>query len=366
MAQAEGMWNQEQCWEALERRDRNADGHFYVGVLTTGVYCRPSCPSRRALRKNVRFYATPHDAERDGLRACLRCHPLEIGKDPAAEKIQELCRYIEANPEAPHDLAELAARAGLSRFHLQRSFKAAVGLTPKQYADACRLRKLKHSLRESKDVAEAVYDAGFGSSSRVYERAGTRLGMTPNQYRQGGRGVAISYATAQTPVGLMMIGASDRGLCFVQFGESPDDMLKNLRKEYPSAEIAPMRTPHPAEFQQWMDALLLHLSGNRAQARIAARYSGHGISDARLELPPVHSLRRGASLQRGRRRHRPSPPPPAPSRAPAPPTRSPSPSPATASSAAPGSWAGTVGVWPANAPSSTWNAPRARPPLRIP
>src|SRR6185369_5713643 len=185
-----------------------------------GIYCLPSCPSRRALRKNVRFYATPQDAERAGLRACLRCRPLEIGQDPAAAKIQELCRYIEANPDSPHDLAELAARAGLSRFHLQRSFKAAVGVTPKQYAEACRMRKLKNSLRESKDVAEAVYDAGFGSSSRVYERAGTRLGMTPNQYRQGGRGVAISYATAETPIGRMMIGASDRGLCFVQFDES--------------------------------------------------------------------------------------------------------------------------------------------------
>src|SRR5262249_33245977 len=158
-------------------------------VVTTGVYCRPSCPSRGALRKNVRFYATPQDAERDGLRACQRCRPLETQSGPVATRIEQLCRHIAAHPDDTHDLAELAARAGLSRFHLQRSLKAAVGLTPKQYVEACRMRKLKQSLRTSGDVAEAVYDAGFGSSSRVYERADTRLGMTPNQYRKGGRDV---------------------------------------------------------------------------------------------------------------------------------------------------------------------------------
>lgn len=268
LAQDASMLNQDQCWEALERRDRNADGKFYVGVLSTGIYCRPSCPSRRALPKNIRFYATPKEAERDGLRACLRCRPLELARDPAAEKIQELCRYVEAHPDDPHDLADLAARAGLSRFHLQRSFKAAVGLTPKQYVEACRMRKLKQSLRASKDVAEAVYDAGFGSSSRVYERADTRLGMTPNQYRQGGRGVAISYATAESPVGLMMIGATDRGLCFVQFGDDEQELLAALRREYPAAGIAAMTTPHPAEFRNWIAALTNHLAGNQPKLEL--------------------------------------------------------------------------------------------------
>jgi len=256
------MWTEEQCWKAWEARDKSADGQFYFGVMSTGVYCRPSCPSRRGLRKNVQFFESTVDAERAGLRACLRCHPREAERDPAAAKIRELCRYIESHPDDPHDLAELAARAGLSRFHLQRSFKAAVGLTPKQYVDACRVRKLKQSLRGAKDVAEAVYDAGFGSSSRVYERADTRLGMTPNQYRRGGSGVAITYATAQSPVGLMMIGATDRGLCFVQFGDSEDALLTALKREYPAATIAEMGAPHPPEFDKWMDALLKHLSGN--------------------------------------------------------------------------------------------------------
>jgi len=267
-AQTEGMLNQEQCWKAVERRDRSRDGEFVYGVTSTGVYCRPSCPSRVALRKNVRFYGNPSEAERDGLRPCLRCHPLDAATDPAAARIQELCRYIEAHPDDPHGLAELAARVGLSRFHLQRSFKAAVGLTPKQYVEACRMRKLKQSLRTSQDVAEAVYDAGFGSSSRVYERADTRLGMTPKQYRQGGRNVAITYAAVASPLGLMMIGATDRGICSVQFGDTEDALVAGLRKEYPAAEIRPMTNPHPAEFQRWIDALMNHLEGTQPKLEL--------------------------------------------------------------------------------------------------
>jgi AraC family transcriptional regulator, regulatory protein of adaptative response / methylated-DNA-[protein]-cysteine methyltransferase len=263
IGQPENMMNQDQYWEAIGRRDRSQDGAFFYGVMTTGVYCRPSCPSRRPLRQNVRFYATAEEAERDGLRPCLRCRPLQGASDPAADRIRQLCRYLETHPEQAPDLADLAARAGLSRFHLQRSFKAVAGVTPKQYLEACRMRKLKSSLRHSSDVADAVYDAGFGSSSRVYERADTRLGMTPNQYRQGGRGVNITHVTVDSPLGLMMIGATDRGLCFVQFGESAEGLLTALRKEYPASQLEPMATPHPPEFQKWIDALTSHLSGNQ-------------------------------------------------------------------------------------------------------
>jgi AraC family transcriptional regulator of adaptative response/methylated-DNA-[protein]-cysteine methyltransferase len=266
MAQAGDMnadcIDNDRLWEAVERRDAASDGHFYFGVLTTGVYCRPSCPSRHPLRSNVRFYRTPEEAARDGLRPCLRCRPLEdrAGMDA---RIREICREIEARPEETHDLAALAARAGLSRFHLQRSFKSAVGLSPKQYLEACRVRKLKQSLRESRDVAGAVYDAGYGSSSRVYERADTRLGMTPAQYRHGGRGVAITWAAVDSPLGLMMIGATDRGLCSVQFGASENALLRSLRREYPEAGLQPMATPRPPEFQQWIDALVRHLEGTQ-------------------------------------------------------------------------------------------------------
>jgi len=260
--------DQEQLWQAVERRDPKRDGEFYFGVVTTGVYCRPSCPSRRPLRRNVRFYRTPQEAERDGLRPCKRCRPLETEAPGSVARVRELCRYIETHPEESPDLADLAARAGWSRFYLQRTFKAAIGLTPKQYVDACRLRKLKQSLRESRDVAGAVYEAGYGSSSRVYERADTRLGMTPNQYRKEGRGVSITYVTVESPVGLMLIGATARGLCSIQFGDTAGELVELLRQEYPAAVLEPMGTPHPPEFQQWMDALASHLAGDRPRLNL--------------------------------------------------------------------------------------------------
>jgi AraC family transcriptional regulator, regulatory protein of adaptative response / methylated-DNA-[protein]-cysteine methyltransferase len=183
--------------------------------------------------------------------------------DRAAAQVWELCRYIESHPGEAPDLAELAARAGLSRFHLQRSFKAVTGVSPKEYVEICRVRLLKRSLRTAGDVTTAVYDAGFGSSSRVYERADTRLGMTPKQYRRGGAGVAITYAVVDTPLGRLMIGATDRGLCFVQFGDSDDELAAALRREYPASEVAPMAEPHTAAFEAWIAALNRHLEGRQ-------------------------------------------------------------------------------------------------------
>jgi AraC family transcriptional regulator of adaptative response/methylated-DNA-[protein]-cysteine methyltransferase len=253
------MLTETQCWNAVMARDRSFDGQFFFGVVTTGVYCRPSCPSRHPLRRNVRFFSQPAEAEQSGLRPCLRCQPLS---DPAAV-IKDLCRYLEEHCDEKPGLATLAARAGLSRFHLQRTFKAAVGVTPKQYLEAHRVGKLKKELRQAKDVTAAVYEAGFGSSSRVYERADSRLGMTPKQYRQGGGGVAITYAAIESPVGLAMMGATDRGICFVQFGETREDLLDALRREYPAATLEALAEPPAPEFRKWMDALAAHLAGAR-------------------------------------------------------------------------------------------------------
>ncbi|HSD40513.1 MAG TPA: bifunctional DNA-binding transcriptional regulator/O6-methylguanine-DNA methyltransferase Ada [Burkholderiales bacterium] len=256
--------NDEQRWEAVRNRDARCDGQFLYGVLTTGVFCRPSCPSRRPLRKNVRFYATAEEARRDGLRPCLRCRPLAApGDDPHAARIHAVARYIEAHADETHPLGALAARARLSPFHFQRSFKAVVGVSPKQYLDACRMKRLKTGLRAGERVTGAIYDAGFGSASRVYERADSRLGMTPRQYREGGAGVAISYAVAETPLGLTMMAATDRGLCFVQFGASERELLAQLEREYPRATIAPMDAAARVPFAQWMAALAAHLEGTR-------------------------------------------------------------------------------------------------------
>src|SRR5713226_6076211 len=216
-------------WQAVQGRDRGFDGQFYYGVLTTGVYCRPSCGARTPLRKNVQFFDTPAEAERAGLRACLRCKP----KEDAGGRMREAARYIEAHADERLTLEQLAERAGMSRFHFQRTFKAEVGVSPREYQESFRMARLKKGLRESRGVADAVYEAGFGSSSRVYERSDTKLGMTPGEYRTGGRGVEISYATFETSLGPMLIGATDRGICFLQFGAS----LEDLRREFPAAEV---------------------------------------------------------------------------------------------------------------------------------
>ena len=257
------MLNQEQCWRAVQQRDNSQIGHFYFGVLTTGVYCRPGCAARLPLRKNVRFFETLTAAEGSGLRPCLRCRPNTVAEgDLYAGRIQTICRYIERHSEEGLKLDELANLAKLSPFHFQRSFKSVVGLTPKQFLEATRLKKLKHSLRASKNVTDAVYHVGFGSSSRVYQRADTRLGMTPNQYRQGGKGITISYASFETPIGLAMIGATDRGLCFLQFGVTTEELLESLRNEYFQADIEPTSAPCSPDFRRWADTLSQHLAGD--------------------------------------------------------------------------------------------------------
>jgi AraC family transcriptional regulator of adaptative response/methylated-DNA-[protein]-cysteine methyltransferase len=256
------MLNSEQCWQAVQEHDATYDGRFVYGVITTGVYCRPSCPSRRPLLKNVRFYESNAEAEHDGLRPCLRCRPSSTDKDhSSSEKVKQVCRHIETHSDESLKIDELATLVGIGKFRFQRMFKSAVGLTPKQYLDAVRLKQLKKGLKESGDVAEAVYGAGYGSSSRVYEKADTRLGMTPNQYRHGGRGVAITHATIASPLGLITIGATDRGLCFLQFGDTRSGLLRMLEKEYPEASISAMPKPYHPDFQKWVDALNAYLAG---------------------------------------------------------------------------------------------------------
>jgi AraC family transcriptional regulator of adaptative response/methylated-DNA-[protein]-cysteine methyltransferase len=251
-------------WTAVQERDASKDGTFVYGVSTTGIYCRPSCAARRPLRKNVRFYATPADAEHDGLRACLRCKPkLDRSRDALDARIRKACELITRDVEQPISLKKLATAVNLSPFHFQRSFKAIVGLTPKEFHDAERIRVLKTHLKSGSTVTDAIYDAGFGSSSRVYERVDTRLGMTPLQYRQGGRGLIISHAAAQTPLGLLMIGATDRGICFIQFGDSAKALELQLVAEYPQATHAPMPQTQAATFAAWMRALGAYLEGGK-------------------------------------------------------------------------------------------------------
>ncbi|MBL8265734.1 bifunctional DNA-binding transcriptional regulator/O6-methylguanine-DNA methyltransferase Ada [Steroidobacter sp.] len=253
--------NDEQRWDAVQRRDASRDGEFFYGVMTTGVYCRPSCKSRLALRKNVRFFGTPEDAERAGLRPCKRCRPTSGATNVLNQVVHELARQIDAEPERKFSLEQLAKRAGYSPFHLQRSFKAIIGSSPKEYQTAARVRTLKKELRNEAPVADAIYQAGFGSGSRVYEKADGQLGMTPSEYRSGGKGLTLSYASGQTPLGLMMIGATDRGICFLQFGDSERALLAELKQQFASAAVQAMPDSSRGEFESWIAALNRHLRG---------------------------------------------------------------------------------------------------------
>ena len=250
------LHNEQTWWEAVLAKDAKQDGAFYYAVATTGVYCRPSCPSRPPLRQNVTFFRQSEDAERAGFRPCRRCHPRD-NASPKLRKVQEVCRYIEEHLDEPITLNALSRRFRLSPFHLQRTFRATLGVTPREYADTCRLSVLKHGLKESDSVTSAMYQAGYGSSSRLYERTASQLGMTPGAYRKGGDGSRIFFATADSPLGLMLVAATEKGVCCIRFGDSEKLLAKELQREYPNAEIAPDND----KLGGWVEELLRHLRG---------------------------------------------------------------------------------------------------------
>src|SRR5208283_4298621 len=204
-------------WQQVLARDARQDGSFVFAVRTTGVFCRPSCPSRRPRRDSVEFFADPREAERAGDRACLRCKPTQISEQ--AQYVLR-ARQLLDNAEGVVTLAQLSKRVGLSPFHLQRLFKRATGLSPREYQSARRMQHIKAGLRKGDDVTTALYDAGFGSPSRLYEKSCQQLGMTPGTYRRGGVGVTVSYAIVPSPLGRLLVAATVRGLCAVRFGES--------------------------------------------------------------------------------------------------------------------------------------------------
>jgi AraC family transcriptional regulator, regulatory protein of adaptative response / methylated-DNA-[protein]-cysteine methyltransferase len=221
-------------WQQVLARDARQDGRFVFAVRTTGVFCRPSCPSRRPRRDSVEFFAGPREAERAGYRACLRCKPTQI-----SEQAQHVlrARQLLDNAEGVVTLAQLSKRVGLSPFHLQRLFKRATGLSPREYQSARRMQHIKAGLRKGDDVTTALYDAGFGSPSRLYENANQQFGMTPGAYRRGGAGATIIFAIAPTPIGRMLVAATERGLCAVRFGESATELERGLREEFHAAEL---------------------------------------------------------------------------------------------------------------------------------
>jgi AraC family transcriptional regulator of adaptative response/methylated-DNA-[protein]-cysteine methyltransferase len=227
----------EERWQAVKRRDRAFDGKFLFAVRTTGIYCRPSCASRPAKRENVTFFETGAQAEKAGYRACKRCRPNKHGSpDPQVQAVSQACERIEQAEEAPK-LAALAASVGLSPHHFHRVFKAITGVTPKAYAVQTRARRAADMLRTAETVTEAIYDSGFNSSSRFYEGASARLGMTPGAVRRGGAGARIRFAVWQASLGAVLVAATDKGVCAILLGDDPEPLVRDLQDRFPRAEL---------------------------------------------------------------------------------------------------------------------------------
>ena len=235
-------------WAAVSRRDRGADGQFYYSVATTGIYCRPACAARLALRENVRFHLTCAAAEQAGFRACKRCRPNGAGL--AAERAAAValtCRLIQSAEDIP-SLETLAAAAGMSRFHFHRIFKSITGITPRAYADAHRRQQVRATLRRSNTVTEAIYDAGFNSSGRFYATSAARLGMTPENYRCGGSGASIRFAIGECSLGSILVAATATGICAILLGDDPADLLRELEDSFPKAQLIGA----DKDFEQWV------------------------------------------------------------------------------------------------------------------
>jgi AraC family transcriptional regulator of adaptative response/methylated-DNA-[protein]-cysteine methyltransferase len=251
-------------WQAVISRDHVRDGQFVFAVSSTGVYCRPSCPARRPRRENVAFFARPEQAEKAGFRACLRCRPRSVGGNPQSALAKEICRYIEQHLDEVVTLARLGEVFHQSPFHLQKRFKAATGITPREYADSCRLRLLKSNLQAGDNVTRAMYNAGYGSSSRLYEKTASQLGMTPDKYRRGAIAATIRYACADSPLGRMLIAATDRGICSIQFAASDGELIEGLKREFPFAS----RKADDGALNAWISALLSHMNGKQLSAAL--------------------------------------------------------------------------------------------------
>ncbi|MBL8978338.1 MAG: bifunctional DNA-binding transcriptional regulator/O6-methylguanine-DNA methyltransferase Ada [Gemmatimonadetes bacterium] len=254
------------AWRAVTARDRAWDGRFVYGVRTTGIYCRPSCPSRRALRENMSFYPTAEAARGAGFRACKRCRPdtaAEAG-NPAVARARD---WLDRHAGERVSLAHLATVSGVSAWHLQRTFKREVGLSPREYAAALRADRLRAALRAEPSVSRAVYEAGFGSSSRVYEGAHRLLGMTPGRYREGGKGMELRYTIVPSPHGRLLVAATDRGVAAVLLGESDAALTRDLARQFPEAERARVDTG-----DEWLRELVRGVA-----AEVARPGSGGGL-----------------------------------------------------------------------------------------
>lgn len=251
-------------WQAVLARDASQDGAFVFAVSSTGVYCRPSCASKRPRREHVTFFRLPDEAERAGYRACLRCRPRTVGGSRHLQTVKAICRYIEQHLDEGITLSRLSSEFHQSPFHLQRTFKSVLGITPRAYADSCRMNQLKQNLRAGHSVTRAMYDAGYSSSSRLYERTASQLGMTPDKYRRGAIAAPVRYTCTDSPLGRMLIAATDKGICAIQFADSDDELEQGLRHEFPFAN----RKRDDGAMQTWKTDLLRQMQGQKLNSAL--------------------------------------------------------------------------------------------------
>src|SRR6184192_2212587 len=242
-------------WRATLARDSRADGSFVLAVRSTHIYCRPSCPARRPLRRNVMFFRTREEAEKQGYRPCLRCRPNEIAGPVAL--VQRAVGHFAESSEDGVRLGAVAAALGTTQGTLRRAFLQVTGLKPRELAEALRIKRFKAMLRAGKSITDALYETGYGSSSRVYERSNAQLGMTPATYRKGGLGMKLGYTIAKSPLGKVHVAATERGVSAVYLGDDESKLVAELGEEYPRAEIAAASNG----FERWVKEVLQRIEG---------------------------------------------------------------------------------------------------------
>ena len=279
----------EEAWRAVEQRDARFDGQFVYAVQSTRIYCRPSCPSRRPSRARVSFYSAPDAAEQAGFRACRRCHPREAGLAPNAAVVERARAYIEKHPDETVTLASLASAVGVSPFHLQRTFKRVVGVSPREYQSSLRVTRLKSRLRAGDTVSRATYEAGFSSSSRVYEHSDEQLGMTPAAYRRGGAGMRIGYTIVDSPFGRLLVAATARGVCAVALDDSDEALVRGLHHDFPNAHIERGDTAH----RDWVTEIVAHIGRANKDAQVPLDIVGtrfqQRVWSLLRKIPPGHT-----------------------------------------------------------------------------
>jgi AraC family transcriptional regulator of adaptative response/methylated-DNA-[protein]-cysteine methyltransferase len=288
----------EQRWQAVIRRDANADGEFVYAVRTTGVYCRPSCPSRAAKRENVAFFDTAALAAAAGYRPCKRCRP----DAPSLQQrrhalVRRACEAIEASTSAP-TLVQLAQQAGMSPYHFQRIFKAITGLSPKAYHQALQARRVAAALQSAPSVTAAIYDAGFNSTGRFYENAPALLGMVPGRYRQGGAGEHIRYAVERCALGWIVVAATRKGVCTIEFGDEPQALTDRVRARFPKAAFEPA----DAAFRRWVARVLRYVEQPRGVLDLPLDVQGtilqHRVWQALQAIPAGQTVSYGELAER--------------------------------------------------------------------